>query len=240
MDMQERLIVALDFPSEQEALVLVAKLMPRVNFFKVGLELYTAQGRPMVGKLKDLGARVFLDLKLHDIPNTVAGAVSAATKLGVDMLTLHASGGKEMLRRAVAAAAETAVQAGVPKPLLLAVTVLTSTDQQVLQRELGVVCSLERQVVRLALLAQEAGVDGVVASPLEIEVLRRECGQDFKLVIPGVRPIGTAANDQRRVMPPKAAMEAGADYLVVGRPITRAADPLQAAQAIIAEMEEGV
>lgn len=239
MSSRERLIVALDFSSGEEALVVTQKLYPRVGFFKVGLELFTSGGRPVVEELKQMGARVFLDLKLHDILNTVTGAAAAATRLGADMLTVHALGGREMMACAVEAVREEAARLGRPAPLVLAVTVLTAINQQVLNRELGIPATMEEQVLRLAVLARAAGVDGVVASPREVAILRRELGPGFILVTPGVRPAWAAADDQTRYLTPGEAMAAGADYLVVGRPITRAPDPLEAARKIQAEMEEG-
>lgn len=238
MPNREQLIVALDFPSREEALTLAGKVWSEATWFKVGLELFTAAGEAVVDSLKEMGARVFLDLKLHDIPNTVAGAAAAATRLGVDMLTVHALGGKEMMAAAVAAVQEEAGKRGIPVPLVVAVTILTTTDQQVLHRELGIPAAMEEQVLRLANLARAAGADGVVASPLEVATLRRELGPDFCLVTPGIRPAGTAAHDQRRILTPGAAVAAGSNYLVVGRPITRAADPAAAARDIRREMEE--
>lgn len=234
---RERLLVALDAPTLDEALRLVETLRPYVGGFKVGLELCTAAGAPrVVEAVAAAGGAVFLDLKLHDIPNTVAGAVRSACALGpaVRMLTLHCQGGAAMLRAAVEAAA------GAPhRPLLLGVTVLTSVDQTALRDELGVATPLDEHVVRLARLAQASGLDGVVASPHEVPALRAACGPELLVVTPGVRPAWAAAGDQRRVMAPAEALGAGADYLVVGRPITAAPDPAAAAARLVGELKKG-
>jgi orotidine-5'-phosphate decarboxylase len=224
----DRLIVALDFPNAGSALALVDRLEGSTSWFKVGLELYIAEGNSLVAELKRRGCSVFLDLKLHDIPNTVAGAVGSAARLGVDMLTVHAAGGPAMLEAAAAAAKE--------RPDLLAVTVLTSMDSAQLEAT-GVLDGPSVQVERLATMAVSCGVEGIVCSPVEISNLRRRVGSEPLLVIPGIRPEGTASNDQRRIATPAAAIASGASYLVVGRPITQAADPFSAAQAILAEMQ---
>jgi orotidine-5'-phosphate decarboxylase len=233
---RERLLVALDVPALDDALALAAALRPHAGAFKVGLELCTAAGVPaVVEAVAAAGGAVFLDLKLHDIPNTVAGAVRSVCALGpaVRMLTLHAGGGAAMLRAAVEAAA-----AAPHRPLLLGVTVLTSVDAAALRGELGVAVPLEEHVIHLARLAQAAGLDGVVASPHEAAAIRRACGPGLLIVTPGVRPAWAAAGDQRRVLTPAEALRAGADYLVVGRPITAAADPAGAAARIVAELSE--
>jgi orotidine-5'-phosphate decarboxylase len=224
----DRLIVALDFPDAGSALVLVDRLEGSTSWFKVGLELYIAEGNSLVAELKRRGCSVFLDLKLHDIPNTVAGAVGSAARLGVDMLTVHAGGGPAMLEAAAAGAEE--------RPDLLAVTVLTSMDSAQLEAT-GIRDSPSVQVERLATMALNCGVEGIVCSPVEISNLRRRVGNEPLLVIPGIRPEGSASNDQRRIATPAAAIAAGASYLVVGRPITQAADPLSAVQAILSEMQ---
>ena len=183
------------------------------------------------------GFRVFLDLKFHDIPNTVAGAAREATRLGVFMLNVHASGGIAMMRAAAEAAARAAGDAGVPRPIVLGVTVLTSLDRRALDEELGVSVSVHAQGLRLAEAARTAGLDGCVASPLEIGLLRRVLGRRWVIVTPGIRPAGAGADDQARTATPGAAIAAGADYVVVGRPITAASDPAAAAAAIVAELE---
>ena len=228
---RDRVIVALDVSDAAQALGLVERLDDAVRWFKVGLELYLSEGNSIVGAIRAKGYSVFLDLKLHDIPNTVAGAVRSASRAGAQMLTLHAGGGPAML----VAAAEAA--ASVPNaPELLAVTVLTSMDQSQLQT-VGVASSPAEQVLRLAQVGWKAGIRGFVSSAEEVVAMRRSF-TGATLVIPGIRPAGTAMGDQKRVATPAAAIEAGADYLVIGRPITQAADPAAAARAILAEIEE--
>ncbi len=183
------------------------------------------------------GAKVFLDLKFHDIPNTVKGAAESATKLGVYVFTIHTSGGYEMMKAAADAARETSIKLGIKKPFVLGVTVLTSIDQQVLKKEMGVKKSLKEQVVYLAKLAKSAGLDGVVASPQEIREIRVSCGEDFIILTPGIRPKSRFLDDQKRVMTPKQALKQGADFLVIGRPIRNAKNPVEAAQDILKEME---
>jgi orotidine-5'-phosphate decarboxylase len=226
-----RLIVALDFPDARAAFALVDRLEGAVRWFKVGLELYIAEGNYLVAELERRGFAVFLDLKLHDIPHTVGSAVRAASRLGVKMLTVHAAGGPEMLAAAVEAAD--------PGLSLLGVTVLTSMDGAQLEAT-GVHGSAAAQVERLATMASAYGVRGFVCSPMEVAHLRRHLGPEALLVIPGIRPEGSIIGDQRRIATPGAAMAAGASYLVVGRPITRAANPGTAARAILAEMQSAV
>jgi orotidine-5'-phosphate decarboxylase len=223
-----RLIVALDFPDAGSALSLVDHLEGSTSWFKVGLELYIAEGNALITELQRRGCAIFLDLKLHDIPNTVAGAVRSAARLGVDMLTVHAAGGPAMLAAAVEAAEN--------RPTLLAVTVLTSMDRAQLEAT-GVQDSPAAQVEKLATMAIASGVEGIVCSPNEVPNLRRRLGNKPLLVIPGIRPEGAASGDQRRIATPAAAIASGASYLVVGRPITGAADPGAAARAILAEMQ---
>jgi orotidine-5'-phosphate decarboxylase len=223
-----RLIVALDFPDAGAALSLVDRLEGSTSWFKVGLELYIAEGNSLIAELQRRGCSIFLDLKLHDIPNTVAGAVRSATRLGVNMLTVHAAGGPAML----AAAAEAAEN----RPALLAVTVLTSMDRAQMEAT-GIQDSPAAQVEKLATLAVACGIEGIVCSPVEVPNLRSRLGSEPLLVIPGIRPEGAATGDQRRIATPAAAIASGASYVVVGRPITRAADPGAAARAILAEMQ---
>jgi orotidine-5'-phosphate decarboxylase len=222
----DKIIVALDVPSKKEALRLVDQLRDRISFFKIGLQLYTAEGPGIVRAILGTGAKVFLDLKLHDIPNTVANAVEAAGALGVQMLTLHLSGGTGMVRAAVAAK-----QTGVS---LLGVTVLTSADDETLE-ETGVSASVSDQVLRLARLGVKNGIDGIVASPREIKMLRTEFHNKIRIVVPGIRPGGSAAGDQKRTMTPRESFDAGADYLVIGRPITGHPSPPEAVDRILSE-----
>lgn len=222
------MIVALDFPERKSALDLVDRLDGTVCWLKVGLELYVAEGKPLVAELQRRGYSIFLDLKFHDIPNTVASAVRSAASLGVQLLTVHAAGGPAMLSAAVEAAA------GGPK--VLAVTVLTSMDEAQMLAT-GIERSLASQVEDLAKMAWSCGVQGFVCSPMEVERLRGGLGKQPLLVIPGIRPEGSDAGDQRRLATPAAAIASGASYLVVGRPITRAADPAVAARAILGEMQ---
>jgi orotidine-5'-phosphate decarboxylase len=228
---KDRLAVALDFPTEHEALKLVDQLGETCQWYKVGMELYYAAGNSIVQKLRDRGFNVFLDLKLHDIPNTVAGAVRSATQAGASLLTIHASGGAAMMT----AAAEAASAPNSPR--LLAVTVLTSMDANELAG-IGITASPAEQVLRLARLAKKSGINGMVCSPEEVALLRKETGPDTLLVIPGIRPAGADVGDQKRIATPAQAIAQGASLLVVGRPITRAANPATAAQSILNEIEQ--
>jgi len=230
---KDKVLVALDVESKNDALRLAEMLRGSVGGFKIGSRLFTAEGPAMVRTLTDRGDRVFLDLKFHDIPNTVATAVAAAAEFGVWMLNVHASGGTAMMRAAHEAAHEVAAKRSTAPPLVIAVTVLTSMNQAAL-RETGIVIDLQDQVLRLAELTKEAGLDGVVASPRETHAIRARCGRDFIIVTPGIRG-GTAAaskDDQERTMTPAEALGAGASYLVVGRPIIAAPDPTAAAVLI--------
>ena len=232
------ILLPLDTDTADKALALATLLRDEVAGFKVGLELINAAGFGLLDQLQVVAGpdvRIFYDCKFHDIPNTVAGASRAAARRGVWMFNVHASGGTAMMRAAVQAASEGARSAGLARPLVIAVTVLTSIDTATLQGELGVPGGLATQVVRLARLAQDSGCDGVVASPQEVSAIRDACGPKFLLVIPGVRPAGADIGDQKRVMTPGEAMGAGADFLVVGRPITAAPDPVAAARRINAE-----
>lgn len=232
---KQRLIVALDVSSADAALGLVNNLQGKVGAFKVGLELFTATGPSFVERLVAQGERVFLDLKLHDIPSTVRSAARAAARLGVFMFDLHASGGRKMMQAALDGVAEGGASG--KRPLLLGVTILTSLAVVDLE-EIGVAGGAEAAVVRLARLAQQSGLDGVVASPQEAKAIRAACGAEFVIVTPGIRPAAASAQDQARAATPAAAIEAGADFLVVGRPITQAADPVAAAAAIVAEIDK--
>jgi orotidine-5'-phosphate decarboxylase len=235
-DLRDRLIVALDVDSQAEAERLAERLDGLVRRYKIGSQLFTAGGPAVVEAIQKRGAEVFLDLKFHDIPNTVAGAAREAARLGVFMFNVHASGGLAMMKAAADGAAAAAKELSVRRPLAIAVTVLTSLDRAALHRELGVTSSVEGHVLHLAELAREAGLDGTVASPVEIAAIRRSLGAAWVIVTPGVRPAGSAAGDQSRVATPGAAARAGAHYLVVGRPITGAPDPAAAAAAILEEI----
>lgn len=234
--MRERLIIALDVGDLTEVNELVKLLAPEVGMFKVGKQLFTHAGPQAVRLIQQVGGEIFLDLKFHDIPNTVAKAAAEATRLGVKMFNVHASGSLEMMRSAVKEVRRVCRQEKLRRPIMLAVTVLTSLNQDDLIR-VGVERNVADQVVRLALLTKEAGMDGVVASPHEVADIRAACGRRFVIVTPGIRPRDGERNDQQRVMTPGEAIEAGVDYIVVGRPILEAKDPVVAARAIVAEME---
>jgi orotidine-5'-phosphate decarboxylase len=227
LEAAERVILALDRPDAASSLALAAAI-PALRWVKVGLELFSAAGPEVVVRLRERGLRVFLDLKFHDIPATMAGACRSAAALGAELITVHASAGGEALRRASVAAAEGAAGAGQAAPTLLAVTVLTSWEAERFAAELGIVESVPRHVERLAALAAAAGVGGAVCSPQEVAALRAAHPEPFALVTPGIRPAGAASDDQRRVMTPAAACAAGATRLVIGRPISAAADPAAA------------
>lgn len=237
---KDRLIIALDVDTTSEALSLVDRLQEHVGVFKVGMQLYNSEGPEILKKIHDLGGKIFLDLKLHDIPNTVGQASSVLTRHGVFMFNVHTAGGSEMMRKAAEAAQKVSSEKGAARPLVIGVTVLTSINQTILEKEMGISRSVEDQVVSWAQLAKASALDGVVASPKEIRAIREACGSEFLIITPGVRPEWAAANDQKRVMTPKEAVAAGASYLVVGRPITAAADPVDAVKRIVSEMEEGL
>src|SRR5438132_4332890 len=236
--MRERLIVAPDAAELGEVTELVKHLASEVGMFKVGKQLFTHAGPHAVRLIQELGGEIFLDLKFHDIPNTVAKAAVEATRLGVKMFNVHASGSLEMMRTTAKEVRRVCRQESRRKPIMLAVTVLTSLNQDDLKR-VGVDGGVADQVVRLALLTKEAGMDGVVASPHEVADIRKACGRRFVIVTPGIRPFDSSRNDQQRVMTPAEAIHAGVDYVVVGRPILEARDPLLAAQEIVADMARG-
>src|SRR5689334_16198784 len=234
----EKLIVALDVETPGKALELVKQLHSVAGMFKVGSQLFTAAGPQIVRDILAQDSKVFLDLKFHDIPHQIAGAARSAAELGVSLFTIHASGGGEMMRRAVDSVNEVAAKGGV-RSSILAISVLTSVDATILS-QIGVTSTPEESVLRLVKLAEAAGVDGVVASPQEIKTIRRAVSRaEFLVVTPGIRPASNEAGDQKRVATPSAAIAAGASYLVVGRPITGAPDPLAAANEIVADMEQG-
>ncbi len=232
------LVVALDVDSPDQALSLVERLRSVAGMFKVGSQLFTAAGPEVVRKIIGMGQRVFLDLKFHDIPNTVAKAGIEAARLGVSIFNVHATGGSKMMREVAKAVTETSERETIARPLILGVTVLTSHTQDSLN-EVGIERKLEDEVVHLARLCEASGIDGVVASPHEIVPIRNEIkNPDFVILTPGVRPTGAAFNDQSRVMTPSEAMRAGANFLVIGRPITAADDPVTAARKIFDEIEQ--
>jgi orotidine-5'-phosphate decarboxylase len=234
-DARARLAVALDLPDHAALLAMARRVAPEAGILKLGLEAFVAEGPSLVRTLVESGAGVFLDLKLHDIPNTVSRAAAAAVRTGASIVNCHAAGGTEMMKAFGEGARAAAAKAGLKTPKLIAVTILTSLDAAAV-RAVGLEGSPREAALRLAILAKESDLDGIVCSPEEIETIRAACGGDFLLVVPGVRPRGEAAGDQRRVATPSDAIRAGADLLVVGRPITGASDPAAAARAIVAEI----
>jgi len=238
LTMRERLILALDVDDFKKAEELVSELSDYVGAFKIGNQLFTAEGPKVVDMVNKNGGKVFLDLKFHDIPNTVARAAEVATKLGVFIFNIHTSGGYEMMKAAAEATEKISQELGIRKPIILGVTLLTSINQEILEKEVGIKKRLEEQVVHLAKLAKAAGLDGVVASSWEIKEIRKACGENFVILTPGIRPAGKSSDDQKRVMTPREAIKLGADFLVIGRPIRNAANPVEAAKKILKEMEE--
>jgi len=233
---KEKICVALDVDSGEKAKDLVFKLRDYVGYFKVGMQLFTSEGPNIVKQISSLGGKVFLDLKYHDIPNTVSSAAIEAVKLGASIVDVHASGGLEMMEETAKKITEKCNQLGIKKPMVLAITVLTSINSETMNSELRVQGTVEEQVVHLAKLTQKAGLDGVVASPLEIKKIRAACGPNFIILTPGIRPYWSATNDQKRFTTPSEAVRDGANILVIGRPITSADDPVDAARKIIAEL----
>ncbi len=234
-DPKDKIIFALDVEHFGEAQQWVNRLKDRIGIFKVGKQLFTHAGPKVVDMIRQKGQKVFLDLKYHDIPNTVAKAGEEATRLGVAMFNLHALGGVEMIKKTVEASRSVAKELGIPKPIILAVTILTSMDQDSM-KEVGIQGPIQDEVGRLASLSLKAGVDGVVASPQEIGIIRQKCGEKFLIVTPGIRHPSDKKDDQKRTMSPKEAITAGANYLVIGRPIKEAKDPLEAVQKIIEDI----
>jgi len=237
--MKEKLIVALDVSTREQAFELVKQLDGEVGAFKIGMQLYNSEGPDIVRDIQRIGGKVFVDLKFHDIPNTVGQTSRIMVRQEAFMFTLHASGGFKMLQAAADSCIEEAELLKVDKPLLLAVTVLTSISQDAFNNEIGINGPIEQQVTKWAALAKQAGIDGVVCSPWEISAIRQNCGDDLLIITPGVRPAWAAKGDQERIMTPKEAIARGASYLVVGRPITAHSNPVKAAKMIVAEMEEG-
>lgn len=238
--LSDKIIVALDVPTKEEALAIVEELGDRVGAYKIGMQLYNACGPEILEEVYKRNGKVFLDLKFHDIPNTVSSAARVVANLGVFMFNVHAAGGSAMMKAAAAALTEEAAKLGKEKPLLIAVTVLTSMSEEELRGEIGVGREMKEQVAALAKLAQESGLDGVVASPQEIKIIREVCGDDFLIVTPGIRPADAGVDDQKRIKTPKDAVEDGADYLVIGRPITKAENRSAAVAAIVADMESAI
>jgi orotidine-5'-phosphate decarboxylase len=234
----EKLVLALDVSDFKRAEELVNKLKEHVKIFKVGSQLFTSEGKRVIDMISKNNCRVFLDLKFHDIPNTVKGAVESAVNFGVYIIDVHASGGYEMMKAAADAAKQKSKERGIKRPLILGVTVLTSINNKILKNELNVKNSVNEQVAHLARLAKSAGLDGVVASPNEIKIIRKACGDNFIILTPGIRPSKEKLDDQKRVMTPREAINEGADFIVVGRPIRNAENPAEAAKNIINEMEE--
>ena len=234
---RERLILALDVDDFKKAEELVDELSDYVRTFKIGNQLFTAEGAKVVNMVYKKGGKVFLDLKFHDIPNTVARAAEVATKLGVYIFNVHTSGGYEMMKAAAEASKKISLASGIRKPLILGVTLLTSINQEILEKDLGIKRRLDEQVVHLAKLAKAAGLDGVVASSWEIKEIRKACGKDFIILTPGIRPAGKSSDDQKRIMTPGEAIKLGANLLVIGRPIRNASNPVEAAKEILREME---
>lgn len=235
MALTDRVIVPLDVPTKAAAIALL-DLLPEVAFWKVGLELFVSQGAEILTILQERQKRIFLDLKLHDIPNTMAGACRVAASFGVDLITVHATAGRNALQAAQAAAVEGANQAGHPPPKLIAITLLTSLTSRDLAFDLKIPVELPEYTLQMALLAQESGLPGAVCSPQEAAQLRQTCGDEFLLVCPGVRPSWAAAGDQKRMMSPREAIASGANYLVIGRPITADPDPVAAWERIGVEL----
>lgn len=231
----DKIIVPLDVSSKEDAIALVEKLH-QVTFWKVGLELFVSCGPEILTFLKSQEKRIFLDLKFHDIPNTVAGACRSASRYGVDLITLHATAGKTAMKAAQMAAKDGAKEAGYPVPKLIAITLLTSLNSRDLAFDLKVPLELPEYALSMALLAQESGLAGAVCSPQEVAQLRQTCGDEFLLVCPGVRPVWADKGDQQRTFTPSEALKAGANYLVIGRPITASNDPVKALERIIEEI----
>ena len=230
-----KIIVALDVDKEEEALTLVRHLSPPINFFKIGLRLYVSCGPRIITGLKKMGVKVFLDLKLHDIPHTVAATADVITRMGVDMFNIHLSGGRDMIESTVMAVEEAAREEGKEKPYILGVTLLSSINEKILREEVGIESNLVQYIINMAGMGAECGVNGVVASPREAAPLRKEFGEDFIITAAGVRPLWASLGDQLRVLTPRQALDAGASYLVIGRPIIEQPTPREAVEKILAE-----
>ncbi|HBG15739.1 MAG TPA: orotidine-5'-phosphate decarboxylase [Firmicutes bacterium] len=236
--MRERIIIALDV-SERHALEKWAEtLRTHVSWVKVGMELFYALGSEAVTYLNKQGFKVFLDLKLHDIPNTVEKAATVLVETGAAMINLHCLGGVEMMKRTAERVRKEAGMKGLTPPKLIGVTILTSISEEILKKELQINSSMKEQVLHLATIAKDAGLNGVVASPLEVQAIKDKCGDGFLTIVPGIRPAWSVVNDQRRILTPRQALDRGADFLVIGRPVLQAADPVKAVEMIINEMED--
>ncbi len=238
MEPRERIILALDIADYDEALDIIQKFKEHIDIFKVGHELFTSAGPEIVKKINSMGKKVFLDLKYHDIPNTVSKSALAAAQLGVFMFNVHTLGGLEMMKQAAQTLVEFSLKKNIAKPRLLGITILTSIDQAALRDELGIVQSMRTQVKHLAGLALKAGLDGVIASPQDIETIRSHCNHGFLIVTPGIRPLWTPQDDQKRTMTPKKAIRRGADYIVIGRAIMSQPDPVKALKQIENEIAD--
>lgn len=236
MAWKDRLIIALDVDTADAALAVVDRLGDDISTYKVGFELFVSAGPAVVQRIHERGKRVFLDLKYHDIPNTVAKAAVAAARMGVFMFNVHASGGLDMMQRTVAGVNELCTREGLSRPKIIAVTMLTSMTSDVLKNEIAIPHPVKTQVKTLALLAKRAGLDGVVASPQEISMIKEQCGGGFLVVTPGIRPSWTPPDDQRRTATPQEAIHDGADYIVMGRAILKADDPVRAIELISLEI----
>lgn len=233
----KQIIVALDTDNRQDALEITEKIAPVIRYVKVGMELYYSVGPSIIADLHQLGVQVFVDLKIHDIPNTAMGAAKSLTKHGVWMWNVHITGGLAMMRKAKESALQISSSLGIPMPLIIGVTQLTSTNQEMLEQQIGIKENIKDTVVRFATLAKEAGLDGVVASAQEVPFIKEACGKSFITVTPGIRLADSDAHDQVRITTPKQAIELGTDFMVIGRNITLADDPLQAAKDIINSMK---
>lgn len=236
MDAKDKIILALDVADFQDALDIVKKFKDHIDIFKVGAELFTAVGPKIVDEINSMGKKVFLDLKYHDIPSTVSMSALAAAQLGVFMFTVHTMGGLKMMQQAVGTLVGASLKRNIDRPKILGVTILTSIDSEALINELGILQNMETQIKHLSSLALKAGLDGVVASPLEVEMIRSRCDRGFLIVTPGIRPSWAAQDDQRRTMTPRKALNLGADYLVIGRAILSQPDPIKALERVIEEM----
>lgn len=237
---KDRLVLALDIDTKEEAFELVSELHEYVGIFKVGLQIITSEGPEIVKCIQEKGCKLFFDGKFHDIPNTIAKASANVTRLGADIFDVHVAGGSKMIKAAVKESVKVAEKYNIPKPTILGITVLSSIDQTLLTEELAVPEQIDAHVTRLALLAKESGLDGVVASVKEVEQIRKACGKDFLIMCPGIRPTWAEVNDQKRIATPAEAIRLGADLLVVGRPITAAENRVNAAKKILSEIQESL